>query len=83
MHGDVPMNFTLEKIKTAFRSITISPLQTKNVLDMFNYPADRYKTTMGWFYAMKVHVIINPQGEIITFYISTENVADNNEVLLF
>ncbi len=38
---------------------------------------------MGWFYGMKVHVIINYLGEIVTFYISSGNVADNNELVLF
>ena len=38
---------------------------------------------MGWFYGMKVHVIINHHGEIVTFYISSGNVADNNEQVIF
>jgi hypothetical protein len=45
--------------------------------------AKKGKTSMGWFYGMKVHVIINHRGEIITFYISSGNVADNNELVLF
>ncbi len=45
--------------------------------------AKKGKTTMGWFYGMKVHIVINHQGEIITFYISSGNVADNNEIVLF
>lgn len=45
--------------------------------------AKKGKTSMGWFYGMKVHIIINHLGEIITFYISSGNVADNNELVLF
>lgn len=45
--------------------------------------AKKGKTSMGWFYGMKVHVIINHRGEIVTFYISSGNVADNNELVLF
>lgn len=45
--------------------------------------AKKGKTSMGWFYGMKVHVIINYLGEIVTFYISSGNVADNNELVLF
>lgn len=45
--------------------------------------ANKGKTSMGWFYGMKVHVIINHHGEIVTFYISSGNVADNNEQVLF
>jgi len=45
--------------------------------------ANKGKTSMGWFYGMKVHIIINHCGEIISFYISSGNVADNNEQVLF
>jgi len=45
--------------------------------------ARKGKTSMGWFYGMKVHIVINQYGEIITFYISAGNVADNNELVLF
>lgn len=45
--------------------------------------AKKGKTSMGWFYGMKVHIVINHYGEIITFYISSGNIADNNEVVLF
>ena len=38
---------------------------------------------MGWFYGMKVHIAINHRGEIIRFYISSGNAADNNETVLF
>jgi len=31
--------------------------------------AKKGKTSMGWFYGMKVHIIINHYGEIITFYL--------------
>lgn len=45
--------------------------------------ARKGKTSTGWFYGMKVHVIINHLGEIVSFYISSGNVADNNEHVLF
>jgi hypothetical protein len=45
--------------------------------------AKKGKTSMGWFYGMKVHIVINPLGEIVTFSITPGNVADNNEQLLF
>jgi hypothetical protein len=45
--------------------------------------AKKGKTSMGWFYGTKVHLIINHKGEIISFYISSGNVADNNEQILF
>ncbi len=40
--------------------------------------AARGKTSTGWFYGFKVHVIINGNGEILDFTITPGNVADNN-----
>jgi hypothetical protein len=40
--------------------------------------AARGKTSAGWFYGFKVHVIINGNGEILDFTITPGNVADNN-----
>lgn len=38
--------------------------------------AKRGKTTSGWFYGFKLHLIINECGEIISFLITPGNVAD-------
>lgn len=40
--------------------------------------AARGKTSVGWFYGFKVHIVINRFGEIIDFTITPGNVADNN-----
>lgn len=34
------------------------------------------KSTMGWFYAFKLHIIINDKGEILSFTITAANVDD-------
>jgi hypothetical protein len=44
--------------------------------------AQRGKTSIGWFYGFKVHIIINHLGELISFAITPGNVSDNNENLL-
>ena len=44
--------------------------------------AQKGKTSIGWFYGLKLHLIINPRGEIIAFYITPGNVADNNSKVL-
>jgi hypothetical protein len=44
--------------------------------------AKKGKTSTGWFYGTKVHLIINHKGEITSFHLSSGNVADNNENLL-
>ena len=40
--------------------------------------AARGKTSVGWFYGFKVHVIINGWGEILDFTITPGNIVDNN-----
>lgn len=44
--------------------------------------ARKGKTSMGWFYGLKLHVVINIHGEICSFAITPGNVADNNESIL-
>ena len=44
--------------------------------------AQRGRTSMGWFYGMKVHLIINEYGELINCRITPGNVADNNARVL-
>jgi hypothetical protein len=44
--------------------------------------AQKGKTSVGWFYGFKLHVIINHFGEIIAFYITPGNVSDNNKNVL-
>ena len=34
------------------------------------------KSTMGWFYGFKLHIIINDKGEILTFTITQANTDD-------
>jgi hypothetical protein len=43
---------------------------------VFDGWAARGKTTMGWFYGFKLHLIINHEGEIIAFALSAGNVDD-------
>jgi hypothetical protein len=34
------------------------------------------KSTMGWFYGFKLHIVINDKGEILNFAITQANVDD-------
>lgn len=36
------------------------------------------KSTMGWFYGFKLHLIINDKGEILSFYLTKGNVDDRD-----
>ena len=40
------------------------------------------KTSTGWFYGLKLHLIINHQGEIISLWLTPGNIADNNMELV-
>lgn len=42
--------------------------------------AQRGKTSMGWFYGFKLHLIINDRGEILAFCITPGNVDDRKPV---
>jgi hypothetical protein len=49
---------------------------------VFKGLAQKGKTSVGWFYGFKLHLVINHKGDIIAFCISSGNVADNNEGIL-
>lgn len=42
--------------------------------------AARGKSSMGWFYGFKLHLIVNDQGEMVTFYLTPGNVDDRRPV---
>lgn len=48
----------------------------------FKNLAQRGKTSVGWFYGFKIHLTINENGEILNFFLTPGNVADNNEEVL-
>lgn len=45
---------------------------------VFKGMAEVGKSTMGWFFGFKLHLIINDKGEILSFYLSKGNVDDRN-----
>jgi len=59
-------------------SLSVSHQKRISSHKTFNGLAARGKTSVGWFYGFKVHVIINGWGEIIDFCITSGNVVDNN-----
>jgi hypothetical protein len=40
------------------------------------------RSTVGWFFGFKLHLIINDKGEILSFYLSQGNVSDNNAKII-
>ena len=49
---------------------------------VFKGSANRGKSSTGWFYGFKLHIIINHLGEIISFWITSGNVDDKNPKLI-
>lgn len=47
---------------------------------VFSGMARKGKTSVGWFYGLKLHIIINEKGEIIDFAITPGNVHDVNKL---
>lgn len=46
---------------------------------VFKPISQRGKSSMGWFYGFKLHIIVNALGEIIQFKLTPGNVSDNNK----
>ena len=40
------------------------------------------KSTVGWFFGFKLHLIINDKGEILSFYLSQGNTSDSNAKII-
>jgi hypothetical protein len=45
---------------------------------VFKGLAERGKSTMGWFYGFKLHLICNDKGELLNFCLTRGNVDDRN-----
>lgn len=46
----------------------------------FKAIAKKGKSTLGWFFGMKLHLVINDQGEILTFKLTPGNTDDRDPV---
>ena len=47
---------------------------------VFDGIAKKAKSTMGWFFGFKLHLVINDKGEIMAFKITAGNVDDRKPV---
>lgn len=45
---------------------------------VFKGLATRGKSSMGWFYGFKLHLIVNEHGQLVSFFITPGNTPDNN-----
>lgn len=49
---------------------------------VFSEYAKKGKSSMGWFYGFKLHLIINECGKILSFCLTSGNVDDRNEKVM-
>jgi hypothetical protein len=49
---------------------------------VFKTIAARGKSSTGWFYGFKLHLVINDRGEILWFYLTAGNVDDRNKDII-
>ncbi len=63
-------------------STPIIVCHNKRIFDhqVFDGIAKRGKSTMGWFFGFKLHIIINQMGELLAFKLTPGNVSDTKMV---
>ncbi|MDE5582831.1 MAG: transposase [Ruminococcus sp.] len=50
---------------------------------VFSEYAKTGKSSIGWFYDLKLHLIINDEGVILSFCLTSGNVDDRNEDVIY
>lgn len=70
--------------KTFIDSSSLEVSHPRRILShkTFKGLAQRGKTSVGWFYGFKIHLVINENSDILNFFITPGNIADNNEEVL-
>lgn len=63
-------------------SLKVSHIKRSSAHKVFKKTAKKGKTSMGWFYGFKIHIVINGYGDVLEFMITPGNVADNNHTLI-
>lgn len=49
---------------------------------VFRDSAKRGKTSMGWFFGFKLHLVITDQGGLVHFFLTQGNVPDNSRMVI-
>lgn len=62
-------------------SIKVCHSKRGNSNKVFGKTAKKGKTTKGWFYGFKLHLVINDKGELMSFCITQGNVDDRKPIL--
>lgn len=84
----VPLCFFLQGLmgkKTGIYFIDSTPIKACHIKRaktnrVFNELGVRSKSTMGWFFGFKLHLIVNDKGELMAFKLTKGNVDDRKPV---
>ena len=63
-------------------NIRVCHIKREKQNKVFKGFAVKGKSTMGWFFGFKLHLIINDKGEILSFYLTKGNVDDRDVKVL-
>jgi hypothetical protein len=64
------------------KKMEVCHLKREHSNKVFQEYAGKGKCSVGWFYGLKIHLVINNLGQIISFELTAGNIADNNQSLL-
>lgn len=64
------------------KKLEVCHLRREHSHKVFQDYARKGKTSTGWFFGLKIHLVINNLGEIVSFDLTAGNIADNNQGLL-
>jgi len=59
-------------------TIKVCHIKREHQHKVFKGLAQKGKSSIGWFYGFKLHLVINEVGEIISFFITPGNVSDQD-----
>ena len=63
-------------------TIEVCHLRRERQHKVFKGLAAKGRTSMGWFYGFKLHLVVNERGEILSFFFSPGNWSDQNEKVI-
>jgi hypothetical protein len=64
------------------KTIDVCHIKREHQHRVFKDIATKGKSSMGWFFGLKLHLVINDIGEIVQFAFSSAKIADNNALIL-
>ncbi len=64
------------------KKLEVCHLRREKQHKIFQGFARKGKSSVGWFYGLKLHLVINHLGQIVSFLLTPANTADNNHSVL-